>query len=74
MIDQRGLRPLQNKLDVITKINTLKNEKESKSFYGGDTIPIKIYRKLIGEHRHLEKIAEEKERMDMDRRTYKRIQ
>ena len=33
-IDQRGIRPLQDKLEAITKINKPKNEKELKSFLG----------------------------------------
>ena len=33
-IDQNGIRPLQDKLEAITKIETPKNEKELKSFLG----------------------------------------
>ena len=33
-IDQQGIRPLQDKLDAIEKINIPKNEKELKSFLG----------------------------------------
>ena len=33
-IDQQGIRPLQDKLEAITKINTPKTEKELKSFLG----------------------------------------
>ena len=33
-IDQNGIRPLQDKLEAITKIDILKNEKELKSFLG----------------------------------------
>ena len=33
-IDQQGIRPLQDKLDAIKKINIPKNEKELKSFLG----------------------------------------
>ena len=33
-IDQQGIRPLQNKLEAITKINIPRNEKELKSFLG----------------------------------------
>ena len=32
--DQQGIRPLQDKLEAITKINIPKNEKELKSFLG----------------------------------------
>ena len=33
-INQDGIRPLQDKLEAITKINIPKNEKELKSFLG----------------------------------------
>ena len=33
-IDQQGIRPLQDELEAITKINIPKNEKELKSFLG----------------------------------------
>ena len=33
-IDQQGLRPLQDKLEATTKINTPKNENEIKFFLG----------------------------------------
>ena len=33
-IDQQGIRPLQETLEAITKLNTSKNEKELKSFLG----------------------------------------
>ena len=52
--DQQGIRPLHDKLDAITNIDIAKNEKELKSFLGGDTIPtlrtcqqIHILRKLL---------------------------
>ena len=50
-IDQRGIRPLQGKLEAITKLNTPKNAKEPKCFCWGNTISFEIYKKLISEHR-----------------------
>ena len=37
-IDQNGIRPLQDKLEAITKIEQTKNEKETKVVSGSKTI------------------------------------
>ena len=73
-IDQHGIRPLQDKLEAITKINTPEIEKRTKTFSWGNTLPFKIQEKLISEHRCSEKNPEEEQRMELDRRTYERIQ
>ena len=43
-IDQQGIRPLQDKLEAITKINIPKNEKELKFFLGAIQYTVSKYR------------------------------
>ena len=56
-IGQHGIRPLQDKLESKTKIDTPKNEKELKSFLGA----IQYLSNYIknSKHRHSDKITEE---------------
>ena len=52
-----------------------KNRKRTKIFSWGNIIPFKkILKKLTSEHRYSEKINEEEQRLELDRRTYERIQ
>ena len=73
-IDQHGILLLQDKLEAITKIDTPKNEKELKSFLGALQYLSNYRRKLISKHRYSEKITEEEQRMELDRRTRECIQ
>ena len=65
-IDQQGMRPLQDKLEAITKINIPKNEK-IKIIPGSNTILIEVHRKPVSKHRCTEKINEKTKRLDLDR-------
>ena len=49
-IDQHGIRLLQYKLEAITKIDTPKNEKDLKFFFGANAIPFELYKKLVSKH------------------------
>ena len=54
-IDRDGIRPLQDKLEAITKINMPKNEKVNKILLGSDTILTEVYRKHISTNRYTQK-------------------
>ena len=73
-IDQEGVRPLQYKLEAITKLPIPKNKKELKIIFGGNTILIKLHRESVSTNRYTQKTIEETKRMDVDRRTYGSIQ
>ena len=64
-IDQQGIRPLQDKLEAITKINIPKKTKQKiKSFLGA----IQYFTsKTCQKNGRIEKIIEETKRMDLDR-------
>ena len=42
-INQNGIRPMEDKLNAILKLEEPKNEKELKSFSGSNTILVKVY-------------------------------
>ena len=65
-IDQQGIRPLQDKLEAITKISIPKNEK-IKIISGSNSILIEVHWKLVSKHRRIEKNIEKTKRMDLDR-------
>ena len=44
-IGQHGIRPLQDKLESKTKIDTPKKRKRTKIFPWGNTIPFELYKK-----------------------------
>ena len=50
-IDRKGIRPLQDKLEAITEINTPQNEKTLKSFLGAIHYLSKYIKNLSAEHR-----------------------
>ena len=71
-IGQQGIRPLQDKLEAITKIHIPKNEKETKSFLEA----IQYLSKSI-EHfsanTDIEKGIEETKQLDLDERVHQHI-
>ena len=56
LINQDGIRPLQDKLDAITKINIPKNEKELKSFLGATQYLSKSIKNLSAQRDILKKL------------------
>ena len=72
-IDQQGIRPLQDKLQAITKIKIPKKRKRMKIVLGSNTILIEVCRKFVSKHRRTEKTIEETKWMDLDRWTHKSI-
>ena len=74
-IDQNGIRPLQDKLEAITKINKQKNEKELKSFVGATHYLSNYIENLSAQSDRLRKLLKKKpKQVDMDRRIYESIQ
>ena len=55
-IDENGIRPLQENMEAIKKLKTLK-KKEIKVLPGSNTIPVKVYRKPVSTNRFTTKIA-----------------
>ena len=72
-INQDGIRPPQDKLEAITKINIPKNEKELKSFLGAIQYLSKYIKNLSAQTDILRKLLKKK-RMDLDRRTHRSVQ
>ena len=71
-INQDGIRPLQDKLEAITKRN--EKRKRTKILSGSNTIFVKVYQKSISTDRYTQKITEKTKRIDLDRRTHKSVQ
>ena len=60
-IDQNGIRPLQDKLKAITKIDIPKKTKKNNIFPGSYSISIEIHRKFISTNRYPQKIVKKKQ-------------
>ena len=73
-INQDGIRPLQDKLEAITKINIPKKRKRTKILPGSNTISVKIYQKSNSTDRYTQKTTEKTKRMDLDKRTHRSVQ
>ena len=73
-INQDGIRPLQDKLEAITKINIPKNEKELKSFLGAIQYLSKYIKNLSAQTDILRKLLKKTKRMDLDRTTHRSVQ
>ena len=56
-INQNGIRPLQDELEVITKIENTKQRKRTKIVSGSNSKSIEIYRKPISTFRYSQKTA-----------------
>ena len=74
--DQPGIRPLQDKLDAITKINIPKNGKELKSlpWTGKNWNRYNTYIENLSRNRYIAKSIQEAKRPDLDGETRKSIQ
>ena len=73
-INQDGIRPLQDNLEAITKINVPKNEKELNSFLGAIQYLTKYIKTLSAQTDILRKLLKKTKRMDLDRRTHRSVQ
>ena len=73
-IDQNGIRPSQDKLEAITKIEKPKNEKELKSFLGAMQYLAKYIENLSAQTDILRKLLKKTKQMELDTRTYGGIQ
>ena len=73
-INQDGIRPVQDKLEAITKINIAKNEKELKSFLGAKQYLSKHIKNLSAQTDILRKLLKKTKRTDLDRRTHRSVQ
>ena len=72
--DQNGIKPLQDKLEAITKIEIPKNEKELKSFLGAIQYLAKYIENLSAQTDILRKLLKKTKRMELDTRTYGGVQ
>ena len=76
-INQDGIRPLQDKLEVTNwnnKNKHTKKRKRTKILPGSNTISVKLHQKSISTDRYTQKTTEKTKRMDLDRRTHRSVQ
>ena len=73
-IDQKRIRPLQDKLEAITKIERPKKEKELKSFLRAIQYLSKYIESLSAQTDVLRKLLKKAKLVELDRRAYKRLQ
>ena len=72
-IDQKGIRPLQDKLKAIQELKEPKNVKELKSFLGAIQYLLKYIENLSDQTDLLTQLLKKKEQMDLDTRTLRGI-
>ena len=71
--DKHGIRPLQDELEAITKIDIPKNEK-AEILTRSSSISIETYRKSFSTNRFSQTIAQKTKRMELDTRAHGGVQ
>ena len=75
-IDQNGIRPLQDKLMAIKKSETTQTTQQRKRIKitsGSHPISIQVHKQSLRPNRQVETVIKERQRIDMDGRTYSSI-